>query len=417
MSLRERRQRLLENLRKAGGASPARQSTSPKAAGRDSTADDGTDLVAAAVGDEAMRPLEQILGLPEHLEGMKAEVLNTVNRSFAERHQYGRAGCGRAPWGGAPCQCFVPLLAAIACRFFSCLFCCCCCFKSCGCKQALRYQPPKRLRIGCFWLEIRTQLQERLIQGLFSSFMYCVVYGISIHLIWENFDESCGSGKDALAQVKDCILELARKSIALMVMMCYMPSLMICLYYVDRLDAVMDTIKTMWALEDIQRTVRTFNHQMEEVNEQVLLLSAIEDRVMKRTSLVMSFGQRVASLAAERRSAIRAEGLRTATSGAVDCLELMALELKPASIWLSMSADERKAAAEQSKQTADALFRRNFELSSENSTIELHHRQDTSFSSSIPDAPTATFTLPDGRASAASVVADVTFLEPRGSKR
>merc|ERR1711871_189201 len=94
----------------------------------------------------------------------------------------------------------------------------------------------------------------------------------------------------------DCSFTLFRKGCAFLALIFYVPALATCLYRIDRLDAVMETIETIWELEDIQRAVKAFDKSMSEVADQVVILKAIEDRVLTRINIVMRFGGRISSM-------------------------------------------------------------------------------------------------------------------------
>merc|ERR1712232_759484 len=134
-----------------------------------------------------------------------------------------RVGFGTPPWG--PCSCCMPRLMA---------FLCWPCMLFCGsCRNALRYDPPKTFSIfGCFWIQVHTKLQERLIQGLFFSVAYCVFYLATLIWLLEHYNEVCRGFTehyDRVEHFKACALELVGKSMATLALICYIPSLAICL--------------------------------------------------------------------------------------------------------------------------------------------------------------------------------------------
>lgn len=248
---------------------------------------------AKALAVDVLLPVEDLLRLPERLEALSNTIMlkSTMSQTDLTKR---RVGFGTPPWGST-CSCCMP-----RCMGFLCCPCIVCCPGG-GCDGALRYSPPKMLSIcGCFWVQVHTKLQERLIQGLFFSIIYCGFYMASFFYLFTHFSEKCegfAESQDQVEHIKACAFEIVGKCVSTIVLICYIPSLAICLYHIDRLDAVMETIETIWELEDIQRAVRGFNQHMQEVADQVLLLRAIEDRVMARTGLVLRFGRRVGVIA------------------------------------------------------------------------------------------------------------------------
>lgn len=197
---------------------------------------------------------------------------------------------------------------------------------------------------GCVWVQIHTKLQERLIQGLFFSIIYCAFYVTTFYVLIEHYEETCNSYADhgdSMQHTKNCVLELVEKCVSSIVLACYIPALAICLYHIDRLDAVMETIETIWEMEGIQRAVRGFNQHMEKVADQVLLLQAIEDRVMTRTNLVLRFGRRVIVLT-QKTPAERSSLLKAATRGVVDFLLKAKEELGSPDEWWNMDSHQQK---------------------------------------------------------------------------
>lgn len=108
----------------------------------------------------------------------------------------------------------------------------CCCGEFCR-PASLGFRYPKRLRIGCFWLEIGSKLHERLINGLFLSALYLTLY---IYVSHEIVEDGCPTDSD---YYWECITALCKKSLATIALCCYVPSMAYCLWNVSRLDAVL----------------------------------------------------------------------------------------------------------------------------------------------------------------------------------
>lgn len=176
--------------------------------------------------------------------------------------------------------------------------------------------------------------------GLLFGILYFIAYAFLIFDKIDDFEEDCTKAGSGLDLVKVCIAEIARKSMAALALLAYIPSLCVCLYHIDRLDAVMDTMQTIHELEDIGRAVRAFDRSMEEVAEQVVLLNAIDERVLKRINVVVKFGGRVGGMI-DSGGADGAKQFLDALQQLVDCLEQIAADLMPVATWLELSSDDQ----------------------------------------------------------------------------
>jgi len=159
--------------------------------------------------------------------------------------------------------------------------------------------------------------------------------------------------------ISECVLQIARRSVAVLSLLCYIPALAVCLYYIDRLDAVMETIETIWELQDIERAARAFDRRMEEVAEQVTLLKDIEDRVLTRIDVIMTFGGRVGAVT-QRHITNGDTQLLEATRQLLCCLEAAADEMKSAGEWIQLSSEEQAEISNRVKEDIKELADRNF---------------------------------------------------------
>lgn len=170
----------------------------------------------------------------------------------------------------------------------------------------------------------------------------------------DNFQEMCSQQESAADHFKDCVLKVSRKVSGAFALLAYIPALCVCLYHIDRLDAVMDTIETIWELEDIQRAVRAFDRSMEEVSEQVVLLKAVNERVLTRMNIVVKFGGRVGGMM-HSQGAESTEVLIHAVWQLVACLEQTAADLMPVEEWLQLSHEDQNECAAKVQQSIDEL--------------------------------------------------------------
>lgn len=151
-----------------------------------------------------------------------------------------------------------------------------------------------------------------------------------------------------------CAGTVVKKCGAVLSLCCYIPAMCVCLYRIDRLDAVMETIETIWQLQDIQKAVRAFDRSMEEVEEQVVLLKAINERVLTRINIVLKFTKHSQSSDANI-------GLKTLDK-LVTCLRGAEVDLKPVAVWLLLPLKEQNAVSQAVKGNLDALANSNFGL-------------------------------------------------------
>merc|ERR1719162_1124887 len=115
-------------------------------------------------------------------------------------------------------------------RILCCPFRSCCCSGSQSCLESgLHYQSggdpkPKRFSfLGIFWLQVNTKLQERLLQGLFVSVLYLLIYVWVISMV-RKF-EICRDVFSSMESHMGCIVVLFRKLSAAMALVVYIPSL------------------------------------------------------------------------------------------------------------------------------------------------------------------------------------------------
>merc|ERR1712216_809364 len=118
-------------------------------------------------------------------------------------------------------------------------------------------------------------------------------------------------------------------------MLCYIPSMTFCLYHVQRLDDVMETMETINELKDIKQAVDAFSGQMDDIADSVSLLKALHERVLCRMELVNKFDKLFATFMDH------GPLLRSVAEDLVLCLEKVIVELGPASEWSYLSAEQQ----------------------------------------------------------------------------
>jgi len=370
--------------------------------------------LARALGGHVLQPVEELLKMPDRLSRLHVEIMGGTH-SWRDRGR--RAGCGRPPWEGArlvaPCTCCFPRVFAVPLRCVVRCFCCCDCCRA-RCKKAFTYDPPKRLRLGCFWIQIHTKLHEHLITGLFCSLLYCAFYGYFFFLMIEDFTNNCPEPTTSIDSFRQCVLLTARKCIAALSLLCYMPALAICLYHIDRLDAVMETVETIWELEDIHRAVRAFNLRMEEVADQVVLLRAVQDRVLTRTNLVMRFGKRAGAAARQSLpSAGQSQGQAELWESArclTERLSQAAEEMCPAAVWLRLPPLERLARTGRARRWLESL---NFQVQPVPGSVSAGSGGASAGETLAPEEPEPVPQIPTGPSSGSSSFPEV----PKGTFR
>lgn len=200
-----------------------------------------------------------------------------------------------------------------------------------------------------------------MITGLLFGIAYFIAYAFLVFDKIDDFEEDCARPGSPVNLIKVCLAEIARKSMAALALLAYIPSLCVCLYHIDRLDAVMDTIETIHELEDIGRAVRAFDRSMEEVAEQVVLLKAIDERVLTRINMIVKFGGRVGGMI-DSGGADGAKQFLDALQQLVDCLEQIGADLMPVAAWLELSSDDQDAVSDKVHTAIRDLTTGNFGL-------------------------------------------------------
>lgn len=273
-------------------------------------------MSVAELGDALLRPVEELLSVPEKFQEIKDRAMETA-REQKRKGRGRRIGFGRPPWEEGGCM-----------RFD---ICGCCCRRCRGRTVATTY--PKRFRLGPFWAEVQTNLQKRLIMGLLFTFFMVGFYVFMIADIWTSREIHCAS---EISRTR-CIVRAADKLVGMVALMVYIPSLLFCLYRIEALDAVLDTMNTIWEVRDIQQAVTGFVTTMDSVADEVRLLAVIMERVLPRLDICTKFGIRIAQVDAED----DATDIVVATSHLLCYLRESQEQLPTGSKWRELSDDER----------------------------------------------------------------------------
>lgn len=222
-------------------------------------------------------------------------------------------------------------------------------------KSGFRYDEPKRFRFGCFWVEVRTKLQERLLQGIFFSAMYLVIYVYFFYLMVDgSFNPDADGGNTTQTPCtkpgwwhdpsawKPCAFQVVRKGVAILCLLTHIPCVAICLYYVDRLDAVEETIEVTWKLKGIKQMVDAFNARMDQGEQNTWLLSAVTERTGFRKHWIIDFSYKMNML-----FSIDPKEAVSHVEHITERLEGAAQLLLPAIDFLKLTPEQQKAALEQ----------------------------------------------------------------------
>lgn len=178
---------------------------------------------------------------------------------------------------------------------------------------------PKRMQLGCLWLEVCSKLHERLITGLLLSMLYVLGYWMMVI--------------DTLKMCDSCIYEVACKVASIAALSCYIPAVIMCLCSVKRLDAVMEVIVDIRNLQEMKREVELFSLQIRGDGERQKLLQALKDRVFGRIEIVTAFTVHVLQLDVRENPHEIKRGVRAL----VECLEEVEEVLGEPCRWLTKS--------------------------------------------------------------------------------
>lgn len=237
-------------------------------------------------------------------------------------------GCGRPPWQQDRCcnwtYC-VPRLFSLPLGYF-----CCCCGRCCP--QSFEY--PKRVSLGCFWMEIYSKLHERLITGLWISLMYCSAYFTMVGTLLEY---GCPHEDQPYLSL-NCWFRVVRKLASCLAFAFYVPCIMVCLYHIQRLDAVMTVIADIQHLEDMKKEIEGFSFQIRSERDRQVLLQALKDRVFGRMDVVTNFTTYVLQPGVRENPQEMWDGLKAL----VQCLRDVGEDLGDPSIWMSLTEEERR---------------------------------------------------------------------------
>lgn len=237
-------------------------------------------------------------------------------------------GCGRPPWQQDRCcnwtYC-VPRLFSLPLSYF-----CCCCGRCCP--ESFEY--PKRVSLGCFWMEIYSKLHERLITGLWISLIYCSAYFTMVGTLLEY---GCPHEDQPYLSL-NCWFRVVRKLASCLAFAFYVPCIMVCLYHIQRLDAVMTVIADIQHLEDMKKEIEGFSFQIRSERDRQVLLQALKDRVFGRMDVVTNFTTYVLQPGVRENPQEMWNGLKAL----VQSLREVGEDLGDASIWMSLSEEERR---------------------------------------------------------------------------
>jgi len=303
-----------------------------------------TDNLSAVLGFQALQPVDDLLNLPARLERWQNTILGKADSTIRAKKR--RFGCGRAPWRGG-CTCCIPHACSVSGHVVSCL---CCGADCCPCQSGATY--PKRGSFFClFWFQIHSRLQERLLLGLLWALTYISLYGTVVIQDWSYYQEMCASSAKKHTKPSgifeyDCLAGVIRHVVSLLMMVAYIPCILVCLWNVERLDKVLETIETIWQLEDVNKAVSKFNRQMVEIDDQIYLLQAIGDRVFARADMVMNFGRRAAKATPQTLSSTAGQFLAEAQA-LIDLIEAANKIMKAPDEWMRMPLYVRQEVKEE----------------------------------------------------------------------
>jgi len=288
------------------------------------------------IADYILGPVMAVLDIP-NLCGRWAD--SQASNKFRAQHPQGESwlGCGAPPWSSPTFDLKLPHFVALVCSWLG-----------CGGEpggliaESLCY--PKRLRACGFWVELRSELHERLVAGFFFSLTYCLLY---VLIVRQDLMQGCSSASN----FTECALEAVRNCAALLALLCYLPAMVICLVHIRRIDAVIDILSTIRRLEDINRVVATFDARTRTEEQRKVLLEAVDSRVIRRIDLVDRFRSHVT------RRDVPVEQVAEATQSLERCLQDAADALGPAAEWLDLPPETRESLTLEFCQKADGLWR------------------------------------------------------------
>lgn len=356
--------------------------------------------LAQCVARDVLAPVKDILRIPDNFARKKNQVVKKSNTNRQKERQRAGWGCPPAnaavvledeptPWRrccGFSC-CVPRLVACFVCN------CCCCPRRFCGgqnpskvCQKLIGYEPAKHFSFGCFWVQLFTKLQERLIQGLFFSVTYWASF---VFLLWRSFaqdpvfDSDCNGASESVTVMRTCTIKLVQRFIGVAAMSVYIPSLIFCLVNVRRLDEVMETIETIQELQDIQQAVHSFSAHMDNEKGSISLLKALNERVLCRMQLVDKFDKLFA------RYLDKADLVSHIASDLCVYLENVVQELQPASEWFLLSEHEQAVCSQKAALQIEEAVKKNSlrRATDPHETLLYRDRMSaTSRSSTDPDA-------------------------------
>jgi len=340
-------------------------------------------ILAADIASGVLWWVQLLLTTPDKLEQKQQNVMQVSEERVVQRRQQRRrhAGCGKPPWHTSCCGCSfcMPRSFGLALQCISCVFRCCCCEKcEQAAQQSLCYRPPKQVSLGFMWITFYTKMHERLLTGLVTSVIYCVVFSA---FIYGGLNQTWTS-----EGWYDLLKEIAWDSLAVCALLCNIPCQCICLYHIDRLDAVMETLESIWELEEMLDAVKAFNSRMETVSDQVVLLGAIEDRVDLRLDMVIHYARRMSELCAEDTPQLLSE----ATDQLTQFLDFADKTLLSADEWLALPMEDKKACSGNVKEVADNLKSRRFQIARGPNTVADNNH--SAIPTSLASMPAVTFT-------------------------
>lgn len=307
------------------------------------------------LAEECMAPVQEVLSLPDRLE----ERVVAGMESLKTREGRGRHfGIGTAPWGGAGNQCFIPLVVSAPCR---CICALCSCHRRNVCMSSTTY--PKRFVFGPFWMQISSYLHERLLMGLGLCLVFMVSYSLEAV---EKYHHCGGTELWTDFYTFQCVYAESKKLTAVFALLVNVPSILFSLYNIERLDAVLDTVRTIWQLEDIQTAVRDFNARVDGVSAQVKLLNDIETVILQRLDIILKFGRFVATWEVNDDP----RQLLSATTAFVNFLSSASSKLDVRK-WHQLSEEERQRRVAWVTNTGDELSAHNFVRQPENSVVDM----------------------------------------------
>lgn len=237
------------------------------------------ELSPASLADAVFRPVEDLLRIPDGMNVFQQDVL-TAARAAAAEAKARRFGFGRPPWeSGGCCQCAVP----------TCITDIICCWR----------KPiyPKRYRLCFFWWEVRSELQERLTGSiLFASFL---IGWIFYHRNLENYISQAGFEVPYNLEWHG-LKTLVTKIGTIVLLLLYVVCAATALTHMDRLDAVQETMRAIWKLQDVQDAVIVFTSAMSVVSEDARVLGIITESALPRLEVCHHFGVLIAKLDPKR---------------------------------------------------------------------------------------------------------------------